>query len=237
MGLKMSTRILACVALLGAGVSPMAAIAAPQTYRYAITHPLYGAIGTYEHTSDDGGGTRRAQARLTIVVRVLGVVVRRETADQTEVWRGDRLMSFESRTSTNGKPTTVRGEASGNRFLVTAPSGISTAPADVVASDPWSLTRMGPGTVVSIRTGKISSVEVTGGEGEMLRLHGTSEPVRHYHVNTATQPNKWEVWISPQGVPIKFRSIETGGAIDFTLVSAPQPANDVANATAEGRNR
>lgn len=231
------TSILGCVALIGAGVSPAAANAGQQTYSYAITHPVYGAIGTYDRSSDEAEGTTRAEAHLKIVVRILGVVVRRETADQTEVWRGRRLMSFQSLTSTNGQRTTVSGEASGNRFLVTSPSGSATAPADVVASDPWSLNRIGPGTVVSIRTGKINSVEVTGGEPETVMLHGISEPVRHYHVNTATQPNKWEVWISQQGVPIKFRSLETGGAIDFTLVSAPRPANDVAHPAAQGGNR
>jgi hypothetical protein len=229
------TQIPGCLALICATVSPAAASAAAQTYSYAITHPTYGAIGTYEHTIDETDGTVRAAARLNIVVRILGVVVRRETADQTEVWRGRRLMSFQSLTRTDGRPTTVSGEASGDRFLVTSPSGIATAPADVVASDPWSLNRMGPGTVVSIRTGKINSVEVTGGEAEALVLHGVSEPVRHYHVNTTTQPDKWEVWINPQGVPIKFRSLEASGAIDFTLVSASQPAGDAARPTARGR--
>ncbi|HEX3367629.1 hypothetical protein [Phenylobacterium sp.] len=53
-------------------------------------------------------------------------------------------------------------------------------------------------------------------------LNGVPESARHFHVNTAARPNKWEVWINARGVPIKFRSLETGGAIDFTLVSAPE---------------
>jgi hypothetical protein len=228
--------ILGCVALLATGASPVAAKAAQQTYSYAVTHPVYGAIGTYDRSSDGAEGSTRAEAHLRIVVRVLGVVVRRETADQTEVWRAHRLVSFQSLTSTNSRRSTISGEASGNRFLVTTPSGSATAPADVVASDPWSLNRLGPGTVVSTRTGKISSVEVTGGEAETVVLHGVSEPARHYHVNTAGQPNKWEVWINPRGVPVKFRSLETGGAIDFTLVSAPQGAGDLASATAPERS-
>jgi hypothetical protein len=224
---------LCCGALLAACVSPAAAKAPPQVYSYAVTHPIYGAIGTYDRSSDEAEGLTRAEAHLRIAVRVLGVVVRRETADQTEVWRAHRLISFQSLTSTNGRRSTISGAAGGAGFVVTTPSGTETAPADVVASDPWSLDRMGPGAVVSTRTGKISAVEVTGGESETLLLHGVSVPARHYHVNTAAQPNKWEVWIDPRGVPIKFRSLETGGAIDFTLVSATG-ASDAARAPAAG---
>jgi hypothetical protein len=229
--------VLGCAALLAAGVSPVAAKTSPQTYSYAVTHPVYGAIGTYDRSSDDAEGLTRAESHLRIAVRVLGIVVRRETADQTEVWRAHRLISFQSLNTTNGRRNTISGAAGGNRFVVTSPSGTETAPPDVVASDPWSLNRMGPGTVVSTRTGKISSVEVTGGEPETIMLHGVSARARHYHVNTAAQPNKWEVWIDPRGVPIKFRSLETGGAIDFTLVSAPQDAGDAASVTAPERSR
>lgn len=225
-----------CAALLAAGVWPIPTQAAQQTYSYAITHPTYGAIGTYDRRSEEAEGATRAVAHLRIAVRILGVVVRRETADQTEIWRGKRLASFQSLTSTNGKQAEISGEARGDRFLVTSPSGTRTAPADIVASDPWSLNRLGPGTVVSTRTGKINSVEVTGGEPETLLLRGVSEPVRHYHVSTTTQPNKWEVWINQRGVPIKFRSVETGGAIDFTLVSPLPDADDVAGPASSGRS-
>jgi hypothetical protein len=199
---------------------------APQVYSYAITHPAYGAIGAFSRSSSsDSDGLVRADAHLRIVVRVLGVVVRRETSDQTEVWRGQRLISFRSLNSTNGKASTISGEASGAGFSVTTPSGNETGPAEIVASDPWSLNRLGSGSVVSTRTGKISAVQVTGGEVETVRLNGAPQSARHFHVNTLAQPNKWEVWIDASGVPIKFRSLETGGAIDFTLTAAPEPVH------------
>jgi len=226
-----------CAAMAAAGLAAASAHAAPQTYRYSVSHPLYGLIGAYERTGDDTDGETRAQAHLTIVVRILGVVVRRETADQNEAWRGGRLLSFQSLTSTDGRRSTIAGEASGSGFRVTSPSGTATAPPDVVASDPWSLTHVGPGTVVSIRTGKISSVEVTGGEPETLLLKGVSQATRHYHVNAPGQPNKWEVWIDRRGVPIKFRSQESSGAIDFTLVSRPPSDGGAVPAFATDRTR
>jgi hypothetical protein len=219
--------IIGCIALIGVQYPLVEANAAPRTYSYTVTHPLYGVIGTYDRTIDDTGGSTRAESRLVITVKILGFVVHRETADQTEVWRDKRLMSFHSVTTTNGKPLSVRGEALENRFMVTSPSGTMGAPADVAASDPLSLNQMGSEVVVSMKTGKISQVEVTGGEADTVTRLGISKSARHFSVSTLTQPNKWEAWFDQQGVPIKFSSLESGGRVDFTLM--PPQAGDVSN--------
>ncbi len=208
-------------AILLALASPGLAIAAPQTYDYVVTHSRYGVIGDYDRTIEQTGGITRAQSRLTIAVKVLGIVVHRENADQTEVWRGPRLISFNSVTTSNGKPLKVSGEARDNGFWVTTPAGTAIAPADVAASDPWGFSRTGPSQVVSIKSGKIEPVNVIGGETETLLLRGVAVPVRHFRVSTARQPDKWDVWLDAQGVPIKFRSLERGGTVDFTLNAPP----------------
>jgi hypothetical protein len=215
------TGILALAALAGAVAAPGAACSAEQVYHYAITHSRYGAIGAYDRTIDQSGGVTRAQSHLKIAVRVLGIVMHRESADQTEVWRGPRLMSFESLTTTNGKPLKVSGEARDDRFVVTSPTGVASAPADVAASDPLGFNRLGRAEVVSIKSGKIEPITVTGGEADQVMLRGAAVAVRHYKVSTAAQPGKWEVWLDPQGVPVKFRSLEHGDAVDFTLTSPP----------------
>jgi hypothetical protein len=229
------TLIMGCIAFVGAHVPATAANAAPRTYSYVITHPLYGTIGTYDRTVDDADGVTRAQSRLRVAVRILGFVAHREDADQTEIWRGDRLISFHTVTTTNGHRLSVSGEARDNRFLVTSPAGTTAVPADVEPSDPWSLNRMGAGVVVSIKTGKIDPVQVTGGEMDTVTLHGVSAPARHFHINTAAQPDKWEVWFNQQGMPIEFRSTENGGAVSFFLVSSsPQPSDTSGPLALEG---
>ena len=74
---------------------------------------------------------------------------------------------------------------------------------------------------------RIDPVTVTGGEAETLQIEGSSVRVRHFHVNAA-QPDKWEVWVARNGMPVKFRSVENGAPIDFTLVSSPPaPAQQI----------
>jgi hypothetical protein len=214
-------RLLFGLALAGAFVAPAAALCAPQVYHYAVTHSRYGAIGSYDRTIDQSGEVTRAQSHLKIVVRILGIVVHHETADQVEVWRGQRLVSFQCVTTVNGKPLKVSGEARDNSFLVTTPSGVATAPADVAASDPMGFSRVGHAEVVSIKSGRLDAVEVTGGETVNIPVGGTLEETRHYRVSTAAVPDKWQVWLNAQGVPVKFRSIEGNDYVEFVLTNPP----------------
>jgi len=214
--------ILGCAVLACAQCPLGAANAAPRTYFYVITHRPFGPIGTYERTIDIVGGDTSAKSRLDITVRAFNFVVHRETADQVEFWHGKRLMSFQSATVVDGQQLLVRGEAQENRFVVTSPSGTVLAPGNVAASDPLSLDRTGLGTVVSLKTGEISPVEVTGGEADTVMQLGVLEPTRHYHVNTPLHADQWQVWFDRQGVPIKFCTYESSGPVDFTLAAPPQ---------------
>ena len=214
--------ILGCAVLASAACPLGPADAAPRTYFYVITHRPFGTIGTYERTIDVVGDDTSAKSRLDIAVKALGFVVHRETSDQTEFWRGKRLISFHSVTFIDGQQLLVRGEALENRFVVTSPSGTAVAPADVAASDPLSLDRMGPGVVVSLKTGEITPAEVTGGETATVTRLGVPEPTRHFHVNIPMQADEWQVWFDRWGVPIKFCTYESSGPVDFTLVSPAQ---------------
>jgi hypothetical protein len=215
------SRLLRGLPILVAMTLPGAARAAPQTSTYEVDHAVFGNIGTYTHTSSDTDGGLRAEARLNIVVKVLGVALRRETSSQVAVWRGQRLVSIQSTVTTNGRQTRVSGVADGDRFVVTTSAGTANAPADAMISDPFTLNRMGPGAVVSTLTGKVWTVQVTGGEIEPIAVRGVTQSAKHFHVNAPGQANKWEVWIDARGVPVKFRSQESGGAIDFNLMSGP----------------
>jgi hypothetical protein len=200
-------------------MSPAGANAASQSFAYAVSHSLYGPIGTYVRTVQDANGVTSARSQMRIAVKVAGLVLHREVADQVEAWRGPRLISFQSVTTIDGKALRVHGEARDNRFMVTTPAGTTTAPADIMASDPWAFHRMGAGVIVSIKTGLISAVNVTGGEPASVLLHGVETPARLFHVKMNAQTNKFEVWLDAQGFPIKFRSLEPGGAVEFTLAS------------------
>ena len=220
------TSICAPVVLLGAVlVGPGALADAPRvqlsTYRYSVTSPHLGTIGSYVRAVDRTDGVNHARSQLRISVRVMGVTVYRENADQNEIWSAGRLIAFQSMTRINATPQFVHGEIVDGRFMVTTSAGSRAAPADLSEADPWSSSHLGAATIISIRTGEILKVQTTGGESENLSVFGVPIPVRHFHVSTTSQPNRWEVWLDALGVPVKLRSLEHGREIDLGLVSQP----------------
>jgi len=192
-----------------------------RVYSYSVVHPLYGTIGTYTQDIARSGGTTRIDSHVRVAVTILGIVVHREEGDHVEIFHGDRLVTLQSATTTNGTRIDVQGEAQGDHFVVTSPSGVAEAPADVAPSDPWVLKQIGAGTVISIKTGRIIPTRVTGGEAAMISLQGIMVATHHF---VAQGERQQDIWLNDQDVPVMFRSVESGTPIDFVLASSLRDA-------------
>jgi uncharacterized protein DUF6134 len=201
-----------------------------RAYAFSVVHSVYGPIGTFTETIARSDGATRIDTHVRVAVKILGIVAHRKESDRTEIFHGDRLVSLQSATTTNGVRLDVRGEAQGDRFVVTSPTGVVQAPADVAPSDPWVLGDLGVGTVVSLETGRIVPTHVTGGEPAMVSLQGVTVATRHFMARGEGQPEmQQEVWLNDRDVPIKFRIVEDGAPVDFILTS---PLGDAAIAEA-----
>ncbi len=217
-------RILTCMAFISALAMSGIAHAGQQTYSYTVEHPFYGEIGTFTNTVHDADGLVQMDSQLRVEIRVLGVAVFQQDADRSEVWRGNQLISFRSVSHKNGERLEVSGEATDKGFVVTSPSGKNLSTANVAPSDPWAIKGLGAAVVVSTESGAIENVEISGGGTSTVIVQGLPTPVHYFHVRTDTQKDKWEVWLDEHGVPIKFRSIESGTPIDFVLGGSAAPA-------------
>jgi hypothetical protein len=191
------------------------ASAGQQTYNYVVEHPTYGKIGTYSDTVTQDKDSMRIDTRLRIAVRVLGIVMHREEADRTEIWSGDRLVTFHSVTTTNGQTLLVDGEARGNEFVIKSPFGTNVAPADVYPSSPWTarLNRP-PVMMMSTKTGKLEQARLVAADQAVESVSGTPTPVRHFGIAT---DKRQDVWLNPRDVPLRFRTEVGGTPIDFIL--------------------
>jgi len=212
----MRRRLVSLLAILGCLSAAGPAHSQEQTYSYSVVHPLYGTVGTFTQSIARSGDTTRIDGQLRVAAKVLGITVHREEGDHVEIFRGDRLVSLLSVTTTNGIRLDVRGEARGDHFVVTTLTGDLEAPADIAPSDPWVLKQLGVGTVVSTKTGRIIPTRITGGELAMVSLQGRVVATRHF---MAHGEREQEIWMNDHDVPIKFRSVENGTAIDFILTS------------------
>jgi hypothetical protein len=191
------------------------AFAGQQTYTYVVEHPTYGKIGTYSDTVIQDKDAMRIDTHLRVAVRVLGIVMHREEADRTEIWKGDRLVSFHGVTTTNGKTLVVDGAARGNEFVINSPFGTSVAPADVSPSTPWALRLKRPQvTMMSTKTGKLEEARLVASDQSVESVFGTPMAVRHFQIAT---DKRQDVWLSPHDIPLRFRTEAGGTPIDFTL--------------------
>jgi hypothetical protein len=207
--------------LCGLFLSGATAASASQTYVYAVEHPTYGKIGSFIETIDKEAGVTRISTELRVAVKVIGIVVHREDASTTELWQGTRLAAMRAVSEINGKRTEVSGATDKGAFDVSSAAGTQSAPADVKPSDPWVLTGgVGRGVILSTRSGIVEDVNVSGGESDPLKVEGTEVAARHFRIDAASQPDRYEVWLDGNNVPVKFRSREAPGEpIDFVLES------------------
>jgi uncharacterized protein DUF6134 len=211
--------LLTCAALIGAacaGVRP--ALAGSDVYEYRVEHPVYGDIGTYTNIVERSGTEADVETKLNIVVKLLGIVVHREEAERHEQWQNDRLTLFRSLTTVNGKPVEVAGEARGNTFVITSPTGTVDAPGDIQPTNPWSSNFVTAGIVMSTKSGRVFKAHLDGVKDVVVDAAGKTERLREFDVITDKHQ---VVWMDDHNVPVAFRTVEDGTPIDFVLTRYP----------------
>jgi len=191
--------------------------AARDVYEYRVEHPKYGDIGTYTNIVDTSGGRTVVHSELHIAVKLLGITVYREQADRDEQWRQDRLVSFHGVTVTNGDTLSIKGEAQGDRFLITSPAGTVAAPADIHPSNPWSLAMMHGDTIMSTKTGRVFRPHVSADEVDRVTPQGRAVRLRHFEVLT---DKREQVWFDARGIAVEFSTEKDGTPIHFVLTSS-----------------
>jgi hypothetical protein len=212
--MRRSTAGLGAAALLASATAAGPANAIPESYEYRVIHPTYGDIGTYTNIVDRLGDDAEVRTQLKIQVRILGITVYRQEAQRIERWHGQMLLAFDGVTITNGDRLEVHGAPRDGGFAITTPTGTVVAPGGVHPSNPWSAMVLKADVMMSTRTGKISHVQISGGEVTQVSLDGTKLTAHQYEI--ASSKHHF-VWLSDDGTPVAFRTNEDGTLIDFVL--------------------
>lgn len=209
-----STVRLASAVLLGMAGMVGPALANPESYEYRVLHPTYGDIGTYTNIVDRRGDDTEVRTELRVRVTILGIVVYRQEARRIERWHGEKLLSFDGVTLTNGEPVEVHGQVRDGGFAITTPTGTVMAPGHVHPSNPWSAMVLNSDVMMSTRNGRLLPAHVSGGEVRPVSLGGATLQLHQYEIVTY---KRQFAWFNDDGVPIAFRIDENGTLIDFLL--------------------
>jgi len=195
------------------------ASAAPQKFVYQIRHSTYGSIGTYTNSVETSGDKTTVTTEGRIRVAILGIVLYRQDFDRVERWAGERLISFQGLTTTNGRATEVKGEAEGNRFAVDTPNGSFTAPADVKLANPWSEAMLKGDAMLTPDRGQLEDVTIRPAEMTELPINGSMVRARRYEIARLSGEKRYEVWIDDEGTTVMFNVNTRRGLVTFTLTS------------------
>jgi hypothetical protein len=210
-----STVVISAIALLSAGP----ASAAVQKFVYQVRHSTYGTIGTYTNAIETTGDKTTVTTEGRIRVALLGIVLYRQDFDRVEHWTGDRLMSFQGLTTTNGRSTEVKGEAEGGEFAVNSPNGSFTAPADVKLANPWSDVVLKGSAMLTPDRGQLEDVTIRPAEMTELPINGSMVRARRYEIARLSGEKRYEVWIDDEGTTVMFNVNTRRGLVTFTLTS------------------
>src|ERR671918_3139674 len=97
-------------------LAPAAALACshpPERVEYAIHHETYGQVGRHVITFSCHGDDLVVETTIAGEVKVLMVPLFKRDATYREVWRGDRLIAFDSHIVDNGEVYEVHARANG----------------------------------------------------------------------------------------------------------------------------
>ena len=108
----------------------------------------------------------------------------------------------------------VRGEAQGNRFVITSPQGILTTAATVHPAEPCAPDFLQSTTIMRPDTGDLEAVRVSGGAMTSVIIGGAPVAARKYILDGKT---RYTVWLDSRNVPIMFVIDDSTGEATFTL--------------------
>lgn len=203
------------------------ACATTRVLTYNVESPTFGTIGTYTNTVSERQDSADVRTDLHVAVKVLGIRLFHEDATRDERWQRQRLVAFQSHTDDNGTVISVDGQAEGEHFVIHSTSdGTLTAPAGVHPSNPWAPFLLQDGTMMSTRTGRLTSVVVKDLGDVTATFDGRAMRVRQWFVDGAKHQ---VVWIDGRGVIVAFETQDNGHPITFVLTS--ETAGSAATAT------
>ena len=140
-----------------------------------------------------------------------------------EVWRGGRLVRFETRTDDNGTDNAVvaRGTTDGIRIEGSRFTGV--APGDLLPTSYWNAATIRAGTLINTQDGRLAKVSVADLGPDRVAVAGQIVDARHYRLSGDVNV---DLWYDRNGLWVKtaFKAPGDGSLISYELVSPVTPA-------------
>lgn len=205
------TLMLAAPALLTAGAAG-AAVPGANRIAFAVTRND-SPIGTHALDFARDGGDVRVSIAIDFSVRFLGITAFRYTHRNTELWRGDRLLSIASTTDNNGKPFAVKARANGRGIEVEGTeSGAYVAPPEAISTSYWHGAFL-RGQKIDTQGGRLLSTSLRRVGEETIPVGGRPTPATRWRIDGDLE---LDIWYDAAGTWSGLRFLRDGATILYT---------------------
>jgi hypothetical protein len=186
---------------------------APDDAEYTIHHEAYGEVGRHVITFACAGNELIVETAIEGEVRLLMIPIFQREARYREVWRGDRMIAFDSWSKDNGEIYEVKARATGEHTVIEGRRGRILAPATVVSNHPWNHAVLDRPLLFDTQRGKLQRVRVTPVGEDTIRINGGRVRALKYLV---TGDLERELWYGRDGAWLQSRLEYQGAAITLT---------------------
>jgi Family of unknown function (DUF6134) len=198
--------LLLAAAILAPG--PALACEPPAAVEYVIHHETYGDVGRHAITFSCDGDDLVVETVIHGEVRVLMLPLFKRDGRYREVWRGDRLISFDSQLNDNGEEFEVSARLEDDHMVIDRRRGVIEAPATIVSDHPWNFAVLDRPLLFDSRRGKLRHVKVEDAGEETLLIGGREVPARKYQM---TGDLERVLWYGKDGAWLQSQ-LEYGGS-------------------------
>jgi hypothetical protein len=158
---------------------------------YRVDHERFGEIGRHVITFSCQGDDLVVETEISGEVTLLSLPVYKLAGSYREVWRGDRLISFDSKLDDNGETFEVSARAEGDHMLIDRRRGLIEAPASIVSDHPWNFAVLDRTLLFDARRGKLRHVQVEPAGKEALMIGGREVPAQKFQVSGDLERVLW----------------------------------------------
>ncbi len=167
-------------------------------------------IGTHVLEFAREGGDVRVSIAIDFAVRFLGVTAFRYTHRNTELWRGDRLISIASTTDNNGTPLAVKALAQGRGIAVEGTeSGAYVAPEEAISTSYWHAAFL-RGQKIDTQGGRLLSTSLERLGEEEVTVAGRQVPATRWRI---TGDLTLDIWYDRSGGWSALRFVRGDGSV------------------------
>ena len=190
-----------------------------------IRHEIYGDVGRHAITFACEGDDLVAETAIAGEVRLLMVPLFKRDGRYREVWRGGRLIAFDSRIEDNGEVYEVTARADGDHTVIEGRRGRIEAPPTIVSNHPWNHEVVDRTLLFDAQRGRLQEVRVTALGTETVALAGREVVARKYRI---TGDLERELWYDAAGNWLQSRLEHDGARITLTRRRVPGRAGPLA---------